>query len=83
MFPVNSETLCSLCLEPTGQVPTTAEIVLQLNHALGKASHLLPVLTIPFIDLKLCQPLLRHQPGRCQVCLAPTLKAMQQANLLA
>ena len=32
------------------------------------------------IDFHLCQPLLSHQPGRCQVCLTPIQKAIQQAS---
>jgi len=31
------------------------------------------------IDLKVCLPLLSHEPGRYQVCLTPTVKAIQQA----
>lgn len=66
-------------LRATGKGPTIAEVVQQLNSALEVAKQQAN-LNNAFIDLKLCQPLLMHQPGGHQVCLAPTLKAMQQAD---
>ena len=82
IFPVTGQVTVHVLLRATGKVPTTAEVVQQLDSASTETMQQAN-LNNPFIDLKLCQPLLMHQPGGHQVCLAPTLKAMQQANPLA
>ena len=82
MFPVTCQVIVYLLLRATGKGPATAEVVQQLNSA-SEVAQQQADLNNAFIDLKLCQPLLMHQPGGHQVCLAPTLKAMQRADPLA
>jgi hypothetical protein len=81
-FPVKSQVIVHVLLRAAGKVPTAAEVVQQLDSALTETMQQAN-LNNPCIDLKLCQPLLMHQPGGHQACLAPILKAMQHAHPFA